>query len=345
MELLDRYLKAIRSYLPAGQKDDIIRELSEDIRSRMEEKESELGRPLNEAEIEAILKSYGHPLLVAGRYRQDDRTVAFGKQLIGPVLFPFYTKVLSFNLGITSAVLIFVFAVLIASGQPLSLLKDLPTVFFYQLLIQFVIVTAIFTGVDRHLAKHPDRWDPRKPNRPYYANVVTVELNEPGTVSRIESVSKLIGLLVLIVWLRVLQQAPFLVLGPLAAILRFAPVWHQVYVPLLLVIFLGMAQAAINLVWPAWVNLRSATKVVSRAAVLAICVFLFKSGPWIVSPETAAALAAEHSHTLEIVNQCFYYALLAAVILSAGQLLVDSYRLVRGTPHRAPSGALPLRGK
>jgi hypothetical protein len=339
MQLLDRYLKAIRSYLPAGQKDDIIRELSEDIRSRMEEKESELGRPLAEADVEALLKSYGHPLLVAGRYRQDDHTVAFGKQLIGPVLFPFYTKVLTFNLGITSAVLVFVFAVLIASGQPLALLKNLPTVFFYQLLIQFVVVTAIFTGVDRHLTKHPDRWDPRKPIYPYYANLERVEESEePATVSRIESVSKLIGLLVLLVWLRVMQHSPFLVLGPLAAYLRFAPVWNQIYLPVLLVIFVSMAQAGINLVWPAWVTLRSATKVVSGALVLAIWFFLFKSGPWIVA-EGAATLAADHSHTVEIANQCFYYVLLAAVILSAGQLLVDLYRLVRGTPKQAPSRA------
>jgi hypothetical protein len=339
METIDRYLKAVRSCLPAGQKDDIIRELSEDIHSRMEEKGSELGRPLTEADIETILKGYGHPLLVAGRFRQDDRAVAFGKQLIGPVLFPFYTKVLSFNLGITSAVLVFIFSVLIASGQPLTLLKDLPTVFLYQLLIQFATVTMIFIGVDRHLNKHPNRWNPRNPNHAYYVNLTSAELQEPATVSRIESVSKLIGLAVLIVWLRVIQQSPFLVLGPLAASLRFAPVWHEVYLPVLLVIFLGMAQAGINLAWPTWVTLRSASRLVSGAAVLAIWAFLFKSGPWIVSGDNAANFLVEHSRTLEIVNQCFYYALLAAVILSAGQLLVDLYRLVRGTPHRAPSRA------
>jgi hypothetical protein len=229
--------------------------------------------------------------------------------------------------------------VLVASGQSLTLLKDLPTVFPYQLLIQFAIVTMIFTGFDRHLTKHPDRCDPRKPNQPYYVNLTSVDVQERATVSRVESVSKLIGLAVLIVWLLVIQQSPFFVLGPLAANLRFAPVWHHVYLPALLVIFVGMAQAGINLVWPAWVTLRSASRVVNGAAVLAIWAFLFKSGPWIVSGDTAANLVVEHSRTLEIVNQCFYYALLAAVILSAGQLLVDLYRLVRGTSHRAPSRA------
>lgn len=113
MELLDRYLQTIRSYLPDEEKDDIIQELSENLRSQMEDKEAELGRPLNEADVEAILKGHGQPLVVAGRYRQDKRSFAFGKQLIGPILFPFYTKVLSFNLGITSLVLIFVFTALL----------------------------------------------------------------------------------------------------------------------------------------------------------------------------------------------------------------------------------------
>jgi hypothetical protein len=62
MELLDRYLKAVGTYLPADQRDDILRELSEDIRSEMEEKESELARPLTAAEQEAILKRHGNPI-------------------------------------------------------------------------------------------------------------------------------------------------------------------------------------------------------------------------------------------------------------------------------------------
>jgi hypothetical protein len=50
MELLNRYLKSIRTALPAEQAGDIISELSETISSQIEGKESELGRPLNEAE-------------------------------------------------------------------------------------------------------------------------------------------------------------------------------------------------------------------------------------------------------------------------------------------------------
>ena len=46
MELIDRYLQAIEFWLPKRQRQDIIAELSEDLRSQIEEKETELGRKL-----------------------------------------------------------------------------------------------------------------------------------------------------------------------------------------------------------------------------------------------------------------------------------------------------------
>src|SRR5260221_3209602 len=88
MELLDRYLQAIEFWLPKRQRQDIIAELSEDLRSQVEEKETELGRKLEDAEVEAILKRCGSPLEVASRYRPQ-------QYLIGPTLFPIYRFVLA----------------------------------------------------------------------------------------------------------------------------------------------------------------------------------------------------------------------------------------------------------
>ena len=87
MDLLDRYLQAVKFWLPRKQKQDILAELSEDIRSEIEDKEAELGRPLGQAELEAILTRWGHPMLVAERYLPQ-------RSLIGPVLLPAYTLVL-----------------------------------------------------------------------------------------------------------------------------------------------------------------------------------------------------------------------------------------------------------
>jgi hypothetical protein len=160
MELLDQYLKSVQSCLPAAQRDDIVSELSENIHSQIVDNETELGKPLNEADLQAILKQLGHPLLVASRYRQDQRSVSFGRQWIGPVLFPFYIRVLSFNLGLTGIVILMVLTALFAGGHSVTVVKALSTL-LYQFLIQFGVITLIFSIADRHWTKLQDRWDPK----------------------------------------------------------------------------------------------------------------------------------------------------------------------------------------
>src|SRR5260221_454491 len=110
MQPLDRYLSNLAKLLPADQREDILRELSEDIRSEMEDKESELGRPLTEAEQLEILRRRGNPLQVAAGFAENKGTLAFGPQLIGPVLFPFYVRALTFNLRLTFLIVGAIFA-------------------------------------------------------------------------------------------------------------------------------------------------------------------------------------------------------------------------------------------
>jgi hypothetical protein len=63
-KLLNNYLKAVKTFLPGDQQDDIAQELSDDILSRVEAQSAQLGRPLTEPEQEAILKQVGNPVLV-----------------------------------------------------------------------------------------------------------------------------------------------------------------------------------------------------------------------------------------------------------------------------------------
>jgi hypothetical protein len=337
MELVDRYLKAVKSYLPQPQRDDILNELSENIRSQMEDREAELGRPLSEAEQEAILKQHGHPMLVAGRYRQDHRTVAFGRELIGPVLFPFYAKVLSFNLGLTSVILVIVFTALFAGGQPVGF-STLVRVFLFQMLIQFGIVTAIFAVAQIHFTKFPDRWDPRKAEYPRYLNLTAPK--DAQRVPRMESISQLVAVGVGLCWLRAAQNAPFLFFGPAAAFLKLAPVWHPFYVPAVLVALASMVQAGINGFRPDWMWLRSVVRVVGDAASLIMALFLVKAGPWIVPADPAGSQANDFGRVVEIINQCVFYSLWITIIFSGVLLVIHLRRLTRGTPSRVPDPAL-----
>src|SRR3982074_69463 len=98
MQIVDRYLKSVKTCLPTAQADDIIKELPDNIHAPIEDKESELQRPLTEAEVEAILKQHGHPLLVASRYRQEQRNVSFAPHISRSRSILFYIRVLKFNL-------------------------------------------------------------------------------------------------------------------------------------------------------------------------------------------------------------------------------------------------------
>jgi hypothetical protein len=328
MEIVERYLQTVKSALPDAQRDDIINELSEDIHSEIEEKESELGRPLSEAELEVILKRHGHPLIVASRYRQDQRSFSFGRQLIGPVLFPFYAKVLSFNLGITSVVILIIFTALLASGQSLSFHEAISTLFL-QLLIQFAIVTPIFMAFDRHLEKYPDRWDPRTPNRRHYPAVTVAA---PTTVSRLESISQIVAIAVFLAWIRTVRGLPSLIFGPAATFLKAAPVWHQLYLPVVLLALVQVAQSVINLIRPGWVLVRSFTRIAAGGAGLVICLFLLRAGVWVV-PASGGNLSSGYQEAIAIVNKTLLYSLSAALVIQAIILLTELRRLARGTPH------------
>ena len=65
MELLDRYVEAVRKHLPWQRQDDIIAELRANLEAQLEEKEAALGRPLTRPEAEAWLNQLGSPMLMA----------------------------------------------------------------------------------------------------------------------------------------------------------------------------------------------------------------------------------------------------------------------------------------
>lgn len=93
-DLLERYLQAVRLFVPRRQHDDIVAEVSTDLVTRMEDLKKELGRPLSDEEQVDVVRRNGHPIVVAGQYRGHER-------LIGPTVFPVYVNTLIAGLGIT----------------------------------------------------------------------------------------------------------------------------------------------------------------------------------------------------------------------------------------------------
>src|SRR5688572_11302893 len=109
--LIDRYLQNVRLSLPSARRDDIVRELAEDIRSQVADREEELGRPLTDAEQDALLEQFGHPLALATRYGPQ-------RHVIGPALFPVYWMALKIALGGALAVNVALAIAFLVNGQP-----------------------------------------------------------------------------------------------------------------------------------------------------------------------------------------------------------------------------------
>ena len=339
MDLVDRYLRAVAKALPEAQREDIIRELSEDIRSEMEEREEGLGRPLTEAEQQSVLKQRGNPLLLAASYRQDHRTVSFGRQLIGPVLFPFYIKVLSLNLGLTYLIIATIFIALGVSGQKLSFHEIFSTCLL-QFFIQTTAVTLFFSVAERHLTRHPDRWDLGGVRGGLRLDLkmttnISVPLEGPQRISRFESVSIIIASAVALVWLTEVQSYPFLVLGPAAAFLKLTPIWYRMYFPIVLLTVMEIVRATINLVRPDWMRLRAIVGVIVHGGGLAVVYFLIKAGSWVTAVDSAQGHPS--AHAVEIVNQVVYYSLWGTAALSAVMLVGRVARLIR--PPRQDAGS------
>ena len=112
MELVERYLQAVRFLLPKKQRHDVDREISEELQSQIEEQQAERGRALDEDELASLLKRFGHPALLALRYQPE-------RHLIGPAVFPLYWFALRFLLATLAVVHLLLPALFfIVSGEP-----------------------------------------------------------------------------------------------------------------------------------------------------------------------------------------------------------------------------------
>ena len=83
MELLNRYLEAVRKQLPWERQDDIIAELRANLEAQLEDRQEEVGHTLNADEAKAWVGQLPAPRTMAARYRPQ-------QSLIGPALFPTY---------------------------------------------------------------------------------------------------------------------------------------------------------------------------------------------------------------------------------------------------------------
>ena len=320
MELLDRYLQAVRFWLPRAQQEDIIAELGDDLRSQIEERESALGRPLKEDELVALLKQAGHPLWVAGRYQKQ-------QALIGPVLFPLYSFVLKIvALGYLGPwllvwIVLTVFAPSHRAVNPALTLVGGWASFWINVFVVFGIVTLLFAVLERFQSAVSvlQRWDPRKLPR------VTHRKNR---VSRVESVFGLAFSILFIVWWLSLSRYGHVIFGPIAGFFSLNPALRAWYLPVLAPACIVMLQQCVNLVRPQWLWLRAAALLVADSIALFIFIFAAKIHPYLILAGDAN-LDAQHVHALAALNQVLSWTTVCTIAGICIALFVHAYQVVR----------------
>lgn len=271
--ILDRYLTAVKFWLPKSQRDDIAAELAANLQSEIDDRAESLGRPLNDAELAALLKQHGPPVLVASRYRGEQRTVSFGRQLIGPVVFPFYWIALKVSLllllvpGFISAVF------LQGDGRTLSeFIRALGHVVRLSL-PALLIVTGIFALIDLNLRRFHllERW-----SAGWDPNTLPPSEHQKKEVKRSSSIGGIIFTSIFILWWMRHSTIPLLFVTKTGAQIHLAPVVAGFYWPVLIVSFISLAQHWINLLEPGWRWLPPLTGVITSLAGLFILYPLLK---------------------------------------------------------------------
>lgn len=292
MPLLDRYLAAVKFWLPKKQRDDIAAELGANLQAEIDDRAAELGRPLNENEIAAMLKQHGSPILVASHYQQEHRTVTFGRQLIGPVVFPFYwiaLKVTLVLLLITGIIPMFLFG---THGPPLAGLGYAIVRIARFSLPALLLVTLIFALIDlclrkfHLLEKWGGDWDPRR---------LPPADRQSKQVRRSSSIAGIIIQSIFIVWWWNHGSIPFLVVTDTGAQMHFAPIFATLYLPILVIMFINLAQHWINLVEPNWRWLPPLTGVISSIAGLIVLYPLLHTSPLISIFEANGSPISAHA--------------------------------------------------
>jgi hypothetical protein len=323
-ELLDRYLQAVRFWLPKAQQKDIIAELSEDMRSQIEEKETELGRSLNGTEIEALLKQRGRPLLVANRYLPQE-------SLIGPVLFPIYVFVMK-----VVAICYLVPWVLVWIGMmflsPAYRAQHITAGWFGAVasawgalwstaFMALATVTLVFAVLERLQAKSHvlDQWNPRK----------LPPVRNPNHISRTGSLIEVVVNLVFAGWWIDLMSSPVILDRPEIRI-GLSPVWRYFFWGFLLLAFVNAAHAVVNFARPYWTVPRASVRLITDATASGLFCWMLQFKANVLAEVTIPRLASAQMQVVtNAINlamaRAFPFVLLAGVII----LLVDAYRISR----------------
>ncbi len=342
MDLVERYLNAIRFWLPKDQKADVIAELAEDIRSQIEERESELGRTLNEEDLSSLLKQRGSPFSVAGKFLPP-------RHLIGPVLFPIYVFVLKIATGfyllpwLAVWLGLVIFSPSYRVAHPGFALFETLGGLWNSAFITYGMITLGFAVGERLRGKSSARndWNPRR--LPAVRNVLKIP--------RASSVAAIVVNIIFLVWWTGGYRFPIALASdgsglnpwPVALWTDFR---DRFLLPVAVLVLAATALAAFNLIRPYWTRLRLIARAAINATAAAVSIAFLgdhSAGIWAawekVKDGAAGASGAEKLQawaglSVAITLACVAFGCLLAVVL--GVIRIARWETVRVRGVSAP---------
>jgi hypothetical protein len=262
MELLDRYLAAVRRNLPADEAADITEELRDVLLARAEEREAASGEP----NWPVLLKEFGHPLVVAARYRKH-------QWLIGPELYPFYVYFMKVVALIVVAVAVAVAAVkaVFGGGDIGGLVAGLLGSLWWAAVASVGSVTILFALIERYggAERHLRHWNPNQ--------LPDASAKQPGPWESAFEVG--LSVVFLMWWVDLLRLPDFAAGGSFR--MEPAPIWTELFWPILA---LAVARLVYNvLVWlrPRWRLSRALLGAATAVGGILILAAVYRAGHWV----------------------------------------------------------------
>lgn len=307
-DLVERYLSAVARELPESQRKDIVAELRDDLLSRIEREEDAAGGPLDRERLEAVLLGFGHPLIVAGRYRAM-------QHLIGPEMFPLWWVAMKWSLAVVVGVYV---ALLVAAigfdVDELTARSALPDL-FTALLITFGAVTGIAVAVERSgQHRRMYRWRPMDlPRRDAWT---------PRPFDRVVEIG--VGIVFILWWVGAIGFREFVTAGELH--LSLAPVFELWFWPILAYLVFEIAVNLVGLFRPGLAVLNAALTLARSVAAAAICGGMLQAGHWLeVGSDVLVGPALDLAQAR--IDRGFRVGLIAVAAFMMGKAVLDAWRL------------------
>jgi hypothetical protein len=313
MELVERYLHAVGTYLPKDQAGDIVAELKDNLLSRIEDREGELGRPLGAPELEALLRQSGHPMLVASRYLPQ-------QQLIGASVYPYWW--FSLRLVVTIVALIYVALTAInavTGGSPIEAVIRGSASFAGTALFYAAAVTLVFALLERYQVRIGlfDNWQPGQ----------LAPVRDSLKISRGESLFDLTVSVIFIGWWLDLIHFPLAIHGDLALPFKLSAAWQPYWWTILLLAAMDLSLAVANLLKPYWRWDSLLLRIVLNVTGLVILHALFQQSG-LVELSQAAEVSANVQRLVRVVDQGVHATLAVIALILLVELVQDGRRLL-----------------